>query len=236
MSDSGEKTELATQKRMKEVRSKGQLSKSQDITAWVGVGAVAVMLPVTIARATDAATDQIFTVRAVTARPDIALAVDALDSGFASIMAVLTPMLVVVTLAVLFAAAAQGGIHFKKIAGNYQQFDLVKGFGRTFGTQALWNGVKALLKTVVVGAVLVVIVQGLTPILMTAGGLPVSELIGAATDGTTALIQSAVVAGLVLAAADVVVIMKRNRKKTRMTKKEVKDESKSSEGDPLIRS
>ena len=39
-----------------------------------------------------------------------------------------------------------------------------------------------------------------------------------------------------LAAADFFVVMRRNRKKTRMTKKEVKDENKSSEGDPLIKS
>lgn len=48
--------------------------------------------------------------------------------------------------------------------------------------------------------------------------------------------RSAVVAGLILAAIDVFVVMRRNRKRTRMTKKEVKDENKSSEGDPLIRS
>jgi flagellar biosynthesis protein FlhB len=51
MSDSQERTEAATQKRMKEVRSKGQLSKSQDVTAWVGVGAAALMIPTTIDRA-----------------------------------------------------------------------------------------------------------------------------------------------------------------------------------------
>jgi len=71
---------------------------------------------------------------------------------------------------------------------------------------------------------------------MTAGGLPVTVLIGAAGDGTAALVQSAVIAGLVLAAADVMVVMRRNRKRTRMTKKEVTDEHKSSEGDPMIRS
>ena len=38
MADSQEKTEQATDKRMKEVRSKGQLSRSQDLTAWLGVG------------------------------------------------------------------------------------------------------------------------------------------------------------------------------------------------------
>ena len=50
MSDSQEKTEEATDKRMKEVRSKGQLSRSQDLTAWLGVGAAAIMIPATVER------------------------------------------------------------------------------------------------------------------------------------------------------------------------------------------
>jgi flagellar biosynthetic protein FlhB len=234
--DSGEKTEQATDKRMKEVRAKGQLSRSQDLTAWVGVGAVAVMLPHTITLATDAGVDQMFSIRGIATDPDPARAVRALDDGLGAILAMVTPMLVVVTVAVLAAAAVQGGIHFKKFEGKFEQFDLVKGFGRTFGGQALWNGAKALIKTLVVGMVLWIVIQGLMPILMTAGGLPVSSLIGAATGGTAALVQSAVLAGLLLAAADVFVVVRRNRKKTRMSKKEIKDESKSSEGDPLIRS
>ena len=233
--DSGEKTEQATDKRMKEVREKGQLSRSQDLTAWVGVGAVAVMMPVTIASATDLGVDQLFTVRSIVLNPTAEGTVAALDAGMGSILSLLTPMLVVVTVAILAAAALQGGIHFKKFTGKYEQFDLVKGFGRTFGGQAIWNGVKALLKTFVVGVVLYFVIQGLLPVLMTAGGLPISELIGAATGGAAALVQFAVVAGLVLAFADVFVVMRRNRKKTRMTKKEVKDENKSSEGDPLIK-
>ena len=34
--DSGERTEKATPQRMKDVRSKGKLSRSQDLTAWLG--------------------------------------------------------------------------------------------------------------------------------------------------------------------------------------------------------
>jgi len=233
--DSGEKTELATQKRMKEVREKGQLARSQDLTAWVGVGAVAVMIPATIEAATNTSTDQLFTVASIVRNPDPALAVQALDAGMGSIMTVLTPMVVAVVIAILAAAAVQGGIHFKKFNGKFEQFNIIKGFGTTFGTQALWNGAKALLKTVVVGGVLYFVIVGMMPVLMTAGGLPIAELIGAATGGTEALIRSAVLAGLVLAAADVFVVMRRNRKKTRMSKKEVKDENKSSEGDPLIK-
>ncbi|BDZ45080.1 EscU/YscU/HrcU family type III secretion system export apparatus switch protein [Naasia aerilata] len=44
------------------------------------------------------------------------------------------------------------------------------------------------------------------------------------------------IAGIGLALVDVFVVMRRNRKQTRMTKREVRDENKSSEGDPLVRS
>ena len=236
MSDSGEKTEQATDKRMREVRSKGQLSKSQDLTAWIGIGAAAALTPVTIGLAADAGTDQMIRIRSLVANPQPDLAVQMLVDSLASMGAILTPMLATVFVVVLVGAVAQGGVHFKKVAGKYEQFNLVTGFGRTFGGQAVWQGVTALLKTIAVGLVLVLVVQGLAPILMTAGGLPVSVLIGAASDGATSLVQSAVIAGLVLAAADVFVVMKRNRKRTRMTKKEVTDENKSSEGDPMVKS
>lgn len=236
MSDSGERTEEATQKRMKEVRSKGQLSKSQDLTAWVGVGAAALMVPTTIGLATSASVDQLFTVGAMVNSPDPLVAVESMNAGFGSMASTLIPMLAVVAVAVLIAAVAQGGVHMKRFTGNYEQFDVVKGMKRVFGGQALWQGAKVLMKTAVVALVLLVVVQGLAPVLMTAGGLSISALLEAAKQGAGSLLQSAVAVGLILAAADVFVVIRRNRKRTRMTKKEVKDENKSSEGDPLIKS
>ena len=234
--DSGEKTEPATQKRMKRVREKGELSKSQDVTAWLGVGAAGLMLPITIAAASVAGTDQMYLVGTLAANPEPSVAVDALGNGLASLTDILTPFFVVVLVVVLGGAALQGGIHFKRFTGKYEQFNVVTGMKRVFGTQAMWEGVKVLAKTAAVGFVLYWVIQGLMPVLLTAGGLPVSELLIAAGSGTAALLQAAVAAGLVLAAADIFVIMKRNRKKTLMTKKEVKDENKAAEGDPLIKS
>jgi flagellar biosynthetic protein FlhB len=234
--DSGERTEQATRKRMKEVHSKGQLTRSQDLSAWLGIGAAALMLPVTMTLGTEAATEQMFAIGAVIANPDPAAAVETLTAGVGSLAATLAPLLTAVAVVVLIASVLQGGVHVKKVAGNFQQFNLVTGMKRVFGAQAMWGGAKALLKTAVVALVLYSVVQGLLPVLMSAGGMSVSSLLAAAAEGTTALLQSAVLAGLVLAAADVVVVMRRNRKKTRMTKKEVKDENKSSEGDPLIKS
>jgi flagellar biosynthetic protein FlhB len=234
--DSGEKTELATEKRMKEVRAKGQLSRSQDLTAWVAVGAAAVMIPATVSAGAAATSASFARLRDVMDHPDPKQAMQALADGMASIQTIILPLLAVVTIAVLATAAAQGGIHFKKFTGKFDQFNPVEGLKRTFGMQAAWQGLKALLKTVVVALVLLGVIQGLMPILTSGGGLPASALIAAAGDGTAALVRSAVAAGLILAVADVFVMMRRNRKRTRMTKKEVKDENRSSEGDPLIRS
>ncbi|WP_150308038.1 EscU/YscU/HrcU family type III secretion system export apparatus switch protein [Planctomonas psychrotolerans] len=235
MSDSGERTEQATDKRMREVRSKGQLSKSQDLTAWVGVGAAALMVPSTIGLAANASVDQLFTVRGMVANPDPGVAMESLASGLASMAATAVPMLAVVAVAVLIAAVVQGGVHVKRFTGNYEQFDVVKGMKRVFGTQALWQGAKSLLKTAVVGLVLYSAVQGLMPVLMTAGGLSVSTLLEAGGAGAASLLRSAVIVGLIIAALDVFVVIRRNRKRTRMTKKEVKDEHKGSDGDPLVK-
>jgi flagellar biosynthetic protein FlhB len=236
MADSQEKTEQATQKRMKEVRSKGQLSRSQDVTAWLGVGAAAVMLPSTIARASEAAAGQLFSLRALAAKPDPGQALKTMGEGFSSVGGSLVPLLLVVAVTVLAGSALQGGVHFKKFEVKFDHFNLLTGVKRVLGTQALWGGVKALLKTAVVGLVLYLVVRGLVPVLMNAGGLSVASLLSAAGGGVVALLTFAVAAGLVLAAADVFVVFRRNRKKTRMSKREVKDENKSTEGDPLIKS
>lgn len=236
MSDSQERTEKATPKRMKEVRSKGQLSKSQDLTAWLGVAAAGVMLPATIGAGATAGNIQVFDIAKITAHPDPQTAVKMLGDSMGSILTTLTPLLVAIAVVILLGSAVQGGIHIKRFEGKFEQFNLLSGVKRTFGTQALWEGAKALTKTAVVGIVLFTVVQGMMPVLMAAGGLPISSLLDAASSGGGALIQFAVVAGLGLAALDVFVVMRRNQKKTRMSKKEIKDESKNMEGDPLIKS
>lgn len=235
--DSGEKTEQATPKRMKQNRKDGSLQKSQDLSAWLGIGAAAVMLPVALGRGAEAAVDQLSAVREIISNPDPLVVVDLLGAGMDSILTSITPLLIVVVLAAVIANVSQGGLHIatKKLKPKFQQFNLVKGIKNTFGGQALWQGVKALAKTLVVGLVLYIAIQNLMPVLLTAGGLSVGALLSAAGGGIQALLWSAVAAGIALAILDLVVVMKRNRKKTRMSKYEVKQENKQSEGDPQLK-
>ncbi|WP_412873092.1 flagellar biosynthesis protein FlhB [Curtobacterium flaccumfaciens] len=236
MSDSGERSEQATQQRMREVHEKGQIGRSQDLGAWIGIAVAALMIPAAIGNAAAAGQDQLLAVQRVIEDPELGAVRALLADALGSMGATLGPMLAVVAVAVLAAAVTQGGVHFRKMTPQPDHFDPVAGLKRVFGTQALWNGAKALLKTAVVGLVLWFAVQGLMPVLMTSGSLPLSAVLEAAAAGSGTLLRAAIVAGLVLAALDVFVVIRRNRKRTMMTKREVKDENKRSDGDPLVKS
>lgn len=234
--DSGERSEKATPQRMKEVRSKGKTSRSQDVTAWVGIGAAALMIPTVLAAGEQAGRQQLEAVAGVIDQPTMAGVMAALDAGMGSLSVTLIPLLATVLLVVAGAAALQGGIHFRKFRFDPSNLNLVNGVKRTFGLQAVWQGVKAFLKISVVGLVLWAVVSGLMPLLLQSGMLPLTSLLGSAADGAASLLQASVAAGLFLAAIDVFVVSRRNRKHTRMTRKEVKDEGKRTDGDPLVKS
>jgi flagellar biosynthetic protein FlhB len=235
MADSQERTEQATDKRMKEVRKKGELSTSKDLSAWLSVAAAAVSMPSLITATQSEVQREFGVITAQIANPTPQGALEALGSGLGAIIPILGPMFAAVVIAIIAGAALQGGIHFKSFSFSFKNFDMLAGVKRIFGTQAAWEGLKAILKTAVVGLVLYNVIQGLVPQLMASGELPLTQLLDAGQTGVGALIESAVAAGLVLAAADVFVVMRRNLKRTRMSKKEVKDESKSSDGDPLVK-
>ena len=233
--DGGEKTEKATAQRMTEVHKDGKLSRSQDLTAWIGLAAAAVMLPSTASRAADAARDQLAAVREAIAAPDAGTVVDLLGDGMWSIVATLGPLMAVVAFVVIAVAVAQGGVHVKKFKPNVKQFNPVSGVKRLFGANAWWEGAKTLLKTAVVGVVLYAAVQALVPQLMGTGRIPLEHMLGVAAGGVKQLIIWGIGAGVLLAAIDLLVVVRRNRKQTRMSKQEIKEESKRTEGDPLVK-
>ncbi|GAA3666053.1 EscU/YscU/HrcU family type III secretion system export apparatus switch protein [Microbacterium marinilacus] len=233
--DSGERTEKATDQRLREARRKGRLSRSQDLTAWVGIAAAGAMAAGAISEGASSGTEQMIAVTSITRSPDPQRAVALLADGIESIGATLGPLLAAVAIATLLAAAAQGGIHLRGLTGRVEQFNLVSGVRRLFGLQALWQGAKALLKTLAIGGALWLVIANLVPVLAASGGHSVSRLLAEAAGATVAVLWVAVAVGVALALVDVLVVMRRNTKHTRMTKREAKDENKRSEGDPLIR-
>jgi flagellar biosynthetic protein FlhB len=237
MSGGQDKTEKATPKRLKELRKKGSLQHSQDLSAWLGIGAGALMLPAVLTSGTAAAREQLANITTAAAAPDAEEAVTMLGDALWSAITTLTPLLGVVVLTAILGSASQGSLRpsFQRLKPKFEQFNVAKGLKRMFGAQAAWQGVKAALKALAIGAVLWSVIQGMVPLMLGSGNHSLSQVIDVASGGATDLVKAAVIAGLLLAAADVVVVVRRNRKQSRMTKREVFDEHKMSEGDPQLK-
>jgi flagellar biosynthesis protein FlhB len=234
---SGEKTEQPTQQKLKKAKREGQIGRTQDIGAWFGMLAASIMLPKTLGSALDHARELMVKVPEIIQNPDTKIAMGILkDAGFAMAWSVL-PLAATLMAVGIAAAGAQGGIRVatKLFVPKFNRLNPLPGIKKMFGPQSLWEGTKALVKTSVLAAVLYSTTKDVVPVLMTAGQLPLGSLLSVVKDATIGLIRAASAAGIVMAAADYFVVRRRTNKQLRMTKEEVKQENKNSEGDPLVK-
>ncbi|GAA2751353.1 EscU/YscU/HrcU family type III secretion system export apparatus switch protein [Amnibacterium kyonggiense] len=232
---SGERTEKATPKRLEEARREGRIQRSRDMPSWLSMGAAALTLPLVIGNGAAASRDLVLGVKEIIADPTASRAQSTFLGAFGVLPGVLAPVMAAAVVGAIAGSLASGGFSMKRFKPHFDQFDVVKGAGRLVGKQALWEGAKALLKTGVVGVAVWTAIQGAIPLLSASGAMPVSAVVSTASGIAVAILQAAIVAGVVLGAIDVLVVSRRNRQHTMMTKQEIKDESKSTEGDPHIR-
>ncbi len=233
----GEKTEQPTAQKLKKARAEGQIGRSQDVGAWVGMLAASIMLPKTLGKAMEHAQELMAKIPGAAADPDPELALGILKDGMLSAAWAVLPLALTMMVVGIAAAGAQGGIRVatKLFIPKFSRLNPLPGIKKMFGPQSLWEGTKALVKTGVLAAVLYMTMKDIVPVLMTAGRLQLGSLLAVLNDATLALIRAAAVAGIVMAAADYFVVRKRTNKQLRMTKEEVKQENKNTEGDPHLK-
>jgi flagellar biosynthesis protein FlhB len=231
-----EKTEKPTPKKVKESRKEGQVPRTPELGAWTAMLAFGVLLHWLVGWGGDSIRELMIRSTSVVGDPSSADALVLLREGSLTGLALSVALGLGVLVVGVIAAAGQGGIHMatKVAKPKWSRLSPLQGAKRMFGPHALWEGAKVLLKSAFVGLLVWRAVQGLLPLL---GGLvPMGVAIQLVAEQATALVRDVAVAGLVTAAADYAVQRRKIGKQTRMTKHEVKQEHKNSEGDPLIRS
>jgi flagellar biosynthetic protein FlhB len=170
--------------------------------------------------------------------PTAATARRVLSDGLTGIAGVLAPLAISGLLVALVAASAQGGVHFasKKLKPDFKHLNPLQGLKRMFGMQTLWEAAKSILKTTVCALVLWIAVRRMLPHLALSGGLSLNSILGSTSQAIVTMIRLAAVAGVAIGLADYVVARRRTEKSIKMTKHDVKQEHKQSEGDPNVRS
>ena len=229
-----ERSQKATPQRMKEVRKKGQLSRSRDLSAWLALAAAATLMPGLVSSTRRVVETQLREVAIVAADPTDHRVTALLFDGLSRVMGLLAPVFAVLVVVVIVVQVAQGKV-YPRFRLKKEVFQPNKGLKRLFGKQTLFEGVKTLAKAAAVGVVVFATLQATIPTLMGSGRLQMAAVLESARSSVMSLVQAGIAAGLALAAVDLAVTIRRNRKQTRMTLKEVKDENKRTEGDPHIK-
>jgi flagellar biosynthetic protein FlhB len=154
-----------------------------------------------------------------------------------SALTLITPFLAITVVAALAGPALMGGLLFSAdaIAFKADKLDPIKGLGRVFSTKGLVELVKALLKFFLVLGVAVLIYKYLERDVMALITLDVVE--GIVRSGNMVMIALVLLSAtlVLIAAIDVPYQLWSHNKQMRMTKQEIKDEGKETDGRPEVK-
>jgi flagellar biosynthetic protein FlhB len=234
-----ERTEPATGKRIERAREQGDVPRSRELatTLMLLVGGSCVWLfsgPVVTSL------DRILVATLTFERAaafDPALLFDMLSAHMLDVAISMIPLAFLMTLAAMAAPLMLGGWLFNtsSLAPKFSKLNPISGFANMFSINSLVELGKAVLKTLLVGTVAWFAIRGQMDAVM---GLGVESLKTASAHSAQLLWISFItmVSALILIAAlDVPYQIWSYGRKLRMTREEVKQEHKESEGDPHIK-
>ncbi|HLM06515.1 MAG TPA: EscU/YscU/HrcU family type III secretion system export apparatus switch protein [Blastococcus sp.] len=233
----GEKTEKPTPQRLKKARKEGQIPRTQELGTWLGVAAASALLPMLVGNAFEAVQKLFVQVGAVAAHPETEAVSVLMGQALTAFLTTLMPTAVALMVVGTVAAAAQGGVTFatKAMKPTLKKLNPFPGIKRMFGTQGVWESVKALIKTGALGTVVVITSDRAQTLVSSAGSLPLSAVAATFTDSAILMFRVVAVTGLIIAVADYVVVRMKTMKKLKMSQYEIKQEHKQSEGDPHMK-
>lgn len=234
--DKSQKTEKPTERRKKKAREDGQVVKSPEIVPWLLVLVLTFVIPAYLGRAADVLTSRLAQVQAAATDPTPAVAGAAVRGALLDVFTLTLPILVGSGVIALAATVGQVGfiISPKALKPQFKRLNPVTGLKRIVSAKGQWEAAKAILRLIVVAVVAIPVVIGVGTDLAD-GGLPLGD--GLAYLGAQLLMLVRMVAflALLLSAADYGMQRRNHLRDLRMSKQEIKDEQKQSDGDPMLK-
>ncbi len=238
--DGQEKTEQATPKRKEEARNKGQVPRSRELTTMamllVAAAAMTFMGEYMIAQLGDIMHLGLAVERARVF--DAITVIETLGEAVSLGILLMLLFLLLMTVTALAAPVALGGWAFsaEALAFKFDKLNPVSGLKRIFALRGVVELVKALAKFVLIGSVGAILLWYFLPELMSLGReAPATGLAHAGQIlASSFVVLSASLA--LIAAIDVPFQLWDHAKNLKMTRQEVKDEHKNTEGKPEVKS
>lgn len=238
-SSAEDRTEQPSEKRLKEAREKGDVPRSRDLAGALVVLAGVAALMATAPSAMEHAR-AIYGLGLHYSRDALfseALPGRVLHEALSEALAMFAPVAIATVLATLAGPILLGGLNFsaEALQPKFERMDPIAGLGRIFAMRGLVELGKALVKLALIGFALVLLLRHWEADLLTTGRGDVEFGIGSSIGllGRAAL-TFGVILGLI-GGFDALYQRFDHNKRLRMTKQELKDEAKETEGNPELK-
>jgi len=235
-----ERTEEPTERRLTEARRKGQVPRSRELSTLLVTLSGALALWVSGSYGINGIVEIMttsFSVEGDLLKEPALLPIHLMGMILNAVL-LIVPFLVVTLLATFIAPASMGGLIFSTEALTFKldKLDPVKGIGRMFSLKSLVELVKTILKFLLLLGAAVLIYKAVEREVLGLGTLPLEDgLKRSATILAWALVAMAATM-ILIAAIDVPFQLFEHNKQLKMTRQEIKDEMKESDGRPEVKS
>ena len=231
MASGGDKTEKATPKKKDEARKKGQVARSMDLNGAVvllaALLALSAFAPGMYRRMTEATREILRYVSQpeIVGREGVGRVLSTVaDAWLLSVL----PIAAVCMVAGLLVSIAQVGFRPspQALKPEMKKLNPLQGAKMIFGTHALFEGTKSVVKVCAVGAIALLALLPKLEEIAALVGMPPAVLLPMLAKEVLGVAQRAAAAYLVIAIVDVIYQRWRHEKQLKMDKQEVKDEFK----------
>jgi len=238
-SDSGEKTEEPTAKKLADARKKGQIARSKDLgTLFVLVGsAVALMIMGNaLVESITVIMKRVFTLSRAESL-DIYALFNVLQGVLVGLISPLLWIFCIIVFAAFVGNTMLGGMSFsmEAMAFKANRLSPIEGFKRMFGVKALVEFIKSVLKFFVVFIVAFLLLSSLFEEILSLSLEAVPLNFKHSTQMLLWMFLALAMSIGIIAAIDAPYQVWEHNRQLKMTKQEIKDEFKNSEGSPEIK-
>jgi len=228
-----DRTEEPSQKRLRKAWEEGQVALSREAVGFVTLMAsalgAALLMPGEIRRVA-------FAMRGTFSRAHEMEPARAAADWLRLFLELAWPIAAAAILGAVVATLAQtrGAISLNHLAPNLSKLSPATGLQRIVGAEALLEFLKTVLKIGIVAAALGLVAADL-PGLSALLEAPLPGIFDAAGQGVLRLVLTTLAAFALIAGADVLLVRHRHHERLRMSRQDLKEEMKESEGDPQIK-
>lgn len=237
MADKSQKTEKPTPQRRRQAREEGNVPRTNDLPAWLTILVFLVVGQMVVGSLQETFASLLDAVGHISRDPDIGVAEGLFRQGMLGALGVVAPLLLGCMVVGSLGFIVQGGVRVssKRFKPHWKKLNPATGLKQLVSAHAAWTLAKTLLKFVVFGFIAYQVLTGSVTRVINSGQWSLGALVDIAQGIAMDLFKLIALVGLVIAAADYAMERRRNEKSLKMSREEIKQESKNAEGDPHLR-